>query len=317
MATSGNGLRAGAASLAISIWNARHIVATLADMVTDVLFLVELLPNQLAFILLVPMVLSDVVGGAAMLHAFAAPQPDDDDDNDGAKHITEGTEAQHHAMLPVWSAALSRLQESSRKAGWLAHALVSLLVLPVLSLTIHLLSAMLFLPGRQAGGSFGTLDIIRCCSLRSLLVAFIEAPASIAFTTWAFLSPHKYVVGKYVSATTFFVSLATSMVHLWLGVWDYSGRVLAHRGSFGSATRSFFDVRFDLMTSDVVLFTGKAGGKGTVAVRAWGGMGTAGPPTESLPVPGPPAETKAGPVPQPEHVVDLPAAELQEQSRKD
>jgi hypothetical protein len=322
VASSGKGLRAGAASLAISIWNVRHIVATTADVVTDILFLVELLPNKLAFILMVPMLLADVVGGAVILRAFAAPQPDGDDgddDGDSAKG-TASDETPQHAMLPNWSAALSRLLlDSSRKAGRVGHALVSLLILPLLSLTIHLLSATLFLPWRRAGGSFGTLDIGKCCSLRSLLVTFIEAPTSIAFITWAYLIPYKYVVGNYVSAATFFASLAASMVHLWLGVWDYSGRVLEHRGRFGRATRSFFDVRFDLMTSDVVLFSGKAGagGKGAVAVNAVpGSMYTVATPVESLPVPGPPAETKAGPSPQRDHVVDLCAGEVEEQPGK-
>jgi hypothetical protein len=94
--------------------------------------------------------------------------------------------------------------------------------------------------------------------------------------------------------------------------------MLEHRGSFGKATRFSFNVRFNLMTSDVVLFSGKAGagGKGAMAVNAKPGMYAVGPPVESLPVPGPPVETKAGPSPQQDHVVDLHAGEVEEQPGK-
>lgn len=284
------GLRAWAAAIAMAIWNLRHVVTTTADIVTDILVILQILPNKVAYILIIPMFLADLAGVLAIFRSFAVPPSDDDDNIDGCTEGDTAAEAPHHAMLPSWAAALRWLLTVSGKAGRLPLALASLIILPLLSLTIHLLSATLFLPWRQAGATFASLDIVKSCELRSLLVALIEAPASIVFTTWAFLAPHKYVVGKYFSSATFFVSLAASMAHMWVGLWDFSGRVLQHRGSFRQAWASFFNVHFDLMTSSIVLFGPKPPRAGP------GVVGTVGPPVETVHgLLGLPVETFVGP----------------------
>jgi hypothetical protein len=271
----------------------RHVVSTTADIITDILIILELLPNRVAYLIIIPMFVADLASGWAFLRSFAAPPRDEDDDDGGESALDkQSAKPPHYAMLPSWAAALSWLLASSGRLGRLPHALSSLLIMPTLSITIHLLSAALVLPWRQRGATFGPMDIMKCCELRSLLVSLLEAPASIALTTWAFLATRKVVVGKYVSSTTFFVSLASSMVHVWVGVWDFSGRLLACRGSLRQAWSSFFDLHFDLMTSDIVLFGVKP--KATSPSSQGRVPGPPSPPVETRD--GPLVETNDGPV---------------------
>jgi hypothetical protein len=258
----------------------RHVVSTTADIITDILVILEFLPNRVAYLIIIPMFVADLASGWAFLRSFAAPPRDDDDDGEAAPE-KQSAKPPHYTMLPSWAAAMSWLLASSGRLGRVPHALSSLLIVPTLSITIHLLSAALVLPWRQRGATFGAMDIMKCCELRSLLVSLLEAPASIALTTWAFLATRKSAVGKYVSSTTFFVSLASSMVHVWVGLWDFSGRVLACRGSLRQAWSSFFDLHFDLMTSDIVLFGLKPEAAG---------------PSSQGRAPGPPVETRDGPL---------------------
>lgn len=68
----------------------------------------------------------------------------------------------------------------------------------------------------------------------STVVACIEAPVSMAFTTWAYLTPYKYQVGQFIDWRAFIVSLAFSMLHILLELNDFKD-LLVSEGSVAKA----------------------------------------------------------------------------------
>lgn len=251
-------------SVLLALWNMRHIVSTLLDIATDIILITELWPHRVAFMLIVPMFVADVAGAVLIYRAFTSSLQVRAAAGGNAKGGGEAGDAsspfwvqaaQHHEheLLPGWAASLQQMYAGARRKGPAATAGAAIVLVSCLSVTVHLLSAVLFLPWMLAGGTFGSLEIVKCAELRSLMVALVEAPASMVFSTWAYLEHRKYMVGKYVSSRAFLFSLATSMVHVLIELASLSARVAEH-GSFEEAWKSYLDLQFDTHTSDIVRF---------------------------------------------------------------
>ncbi len=85
------------------------------------------------------------------------------------------------------------------------------------------------------------LDLGRCYRMRSLVTTFFSSLPSIAFTTWGYLATHKFLVGKYITATVFMLNLGTSMAHALSSAWLLKESLLLH-GGLAAALADIFDL---------------------------------------------------------------------------
>jgi hypothetical protein len=138
--------------------------------------------------------------------------------------------------VDAWGSALRRMYAGAAASPLLVQVLSALLLGPLLSISINIMSAIMgfwLLVAVGTGGErnhswafMNTVDVRKCCGLRALLVVLIEAPASIAFVTWAYLTPYKNSVGVFVYSTVFLLSISFSMVHIVFEMWHLKNELL-------------------------------------------------------------------------------------------
>jgi hypothetical protein len=151
----------------------------------------------------------------------------------------------------AWGSMLRRAYVSVASSSLPLQLLSALLLAPLLSVTINVMSAVLgfwLLVAVGKGGErdhswafMNVVDIRKCCDLRALLVVLIEAPASIAFVTWAYLAPSKNPVGVFVYSSLFIISMSFSMLHVVFEMWHLKNQLL-ETGSVGSLVRYKLDL---------------------------------------------------------------------------
>jgi hypothetical protein len=138
-----------------------------------------------------------------------------------------------------WSRAVIAMCSLGGFGGTCIHLCLAPLVVPLLSLGMHVACLVFVVKGllsymrgtpRFKWQLLGCLDTYTCIMFRSLVMAVIESPAVIAFTTWAFVARRKAPVGTYINRWYYLLGLATSFLHLLLEAWG----VMSLRAELGS-----------------------------------------------------------------------------------
>jgi hypothetical protein len=217
-------------------------VSTVTDLGTDLYLVIQVMPNKIAYMLLAVMLACDVLSSNTMVYRMFQYQAHLASSTEGGKVATQ--------LSGIDSTCLS-IFSIPGLAGKLVRIALFVILVPLVSVTMHttalVLAAIAMLAVFKGRGmpqwNFCGLDPVKCAIYRSFVVGWLEAPCSIAFTTFAYLVPRKVVVGTYIDSTAFFLSLAMSMFHVLLEMWETKELMIHNGGSLREALREVSDVR--------------------------------------------------------------------------
>ncbi len=232
---------------------------TAVDIVTDLIIVVKMMPERLGWGMLCAFMVSDFISAGTMVWQLYQYQREE------AKVHANGQPQPPEDCISMLFLSLFNVPGIK---GRLLRTLVALAIVPLISLTMHVTAVVLAVLAivRTISGkgmprwSFWGLDPAKCAIFRSFVVGYIEAPCAIAFTTYAYLVPHKHLVKTFISWQLFFFNLAISMVHVLLEVWETKELLVKH----GLSPRKVLGEISQLRADHQSVSSGAAPGKGGV-----------------------------------------------------
>lgn len=236
-----------AAQCILALVTLRHFGSTVVDVATDILLVYELLPHYFGWVLLAGVFVSDILAALSFHRKLTVHLKSQPDHGKAQLQLSEASIYQGS-----WARIMLMLYTWALRMPWPAYTPVTALVLlPLLSITVHVQSLLMSLrlifhtaikgrPVKEHNWTYlGCLDIRGCVMVRSLVVSLIEAPVAITFTSLAYLLNNKSHVGKYITTGTFLFNAITSMLHILLTAWEVMSTLVRTRSLKATSTELF------------------------------------------------------------------------------
>jgi hypothetical protein len=216
-------------------------VSTFVDVASDLYLVVTLIPNKIAIMLLVVMMACDVLSAGTMVHRLYQYQ---------AELASTGSPGQPGPQQTGIGSTCLAIFSMPGLGGKVLRTLLYIVLVPLVSVSMHMVAlvlavvalAVVFQGKGMPQWNFCGLDPVKCAIYRSFLVGWLEAPCAIAFTTFAYLIPKKNIVGTFINSQIFFFSLATSMLHVLLVMWETKELLIGNGNSIRAALRKVSDL---------------------------------------------------------------------------